>query len=368
MGETDGERRNGQVHFVGSLPFSRTEEAMRSCGALGDRVASLPDGEVGERKMWISYLAEQVYSKHPQLVETHAPDPEIFVAPSHEEGDTPPGTEEDAHWLFQVKPEVKDLEFDLGYQRYALESYEVFKGLRDEGAIDEGVAFQVSLPATMSAVDCYFEDPGQWPIVHAAYRDAIHADIERILDVIPAEDLVIQFDVCEEVVDLALGDKQYQPFYPQRTAQEKFAAHIEQLIALIDGVPENVRVGVHWCYGTWGGWPMVDMKDLRLCVDLSNAVVKGAGRRIDFVHMPAATSESGFYAALEDLDIGDTRVFLGIIHEDDGPEEFRQRMEAARGHLQDFGIAGVCGYGRSDPEAVSDIVGLHRRCAELLNA
>ena len=35
-------------------------------------------------------------------------------------------------------------------------------------------------------------------------------------------------------------------------------------------IPEDVLIGYHLCYGTWGGWPMTEVDDLSLCVRLSN--------------------------------------------------------------------------------------------------
>lgn len=364
-------RSGGGVHLVGSLPFESAEEALRRCGeGLAGVISSLPDGETGERKMWINYLPERIYSRHPDLEETHRPDPSVFNEPEHSDPDSPPAMDDlGAHWLFRIKEGTGDLRFDLGYADFALESYAVLERLRAEGSIATDISFQVCLPATMSAVDCYFEDAGQWPVAYAAYRDAILSDIDEILGRMPAADLVVQFDVAEEVVDLALGDRPYHPYSPRRTFDEKFASHIKLLTELGERVPGDVRLGYHWCYGTWGGWPMIAMRDLRLCVDLSNSLISQIARHVDYVHMPVArTSDLAFYAPLNDLDIGDTRVYLGMIHHEDGVSGFASRMEAARRYLRDFGIGAVCGYGRSDPDEVGDVVALHRECAAMLAA
>jgi hypothetical protein len=118
------------VHLVGSLPFESAEEALRRCGeGLGEMVTSLPDGETGERKMWVNYLPEQIYTSHPDLEETHRPDPEAFEAPEHPDPDSPPAMDDpEAQWLFRTKPGTTDLRFELGYARFALESYEVSRG------------------------------------------------------------------------------------------------------------------------------------------------------------------------------------------------------------------------------------------------
>jgi hypothetical protein len=109
---------------------------------------------------------------------------------------------------------------------------------------------------------------------------------------------------------------------------------------------------------------MTAMADLRLCVDLSNDTVPRAGRRVDYVHMPVPVDPGPeFFAPLADLDIGDTKVYLGLVHHEDGIEGARRRIALAGEVLPEFGIAAVCGYGREDPAAVGDVLALHRACA-----
>jgi hypothetical protein len=189
-----------------------------------------------------------------------------------------------------------------------------------------------------------------------------------MLESIPAEDLVIQFDFAWEVVDLAVGDEKYFPFWSD-DAEEKFARHTRLIAEITRTVPDEVPVGYHWCYGTWGGWPMTAMKDLDLCVRLSNATVAVAGRPIDYVHMPVVRHpDGGFFAPLEDLDIGATRVYLGLVHHSDGVEGNHARIDAAREHLADFGIGSVCGYGRVDPGELPLVLDVHAACARDLRA
>lgn len=43
----------GEMLLVGSMPFDTVEDVFRECGSiLGDCLASLPDGEVGDRRNW----------------------------------------------------------------------------------------------------------------------------------------------------------------------------------------------------------------------------------------------------------------------------------------------------------------------------
>ena len=139
---------------------------------------------------------------------------------------------------------------------------------------------------------------------------------------------------------------------------------LTDLVDLAAAVPENVPLGLHWCYGTWGGWPMTEMPNLELCVRLSNAAVARIKRRVDYVHMPVvAQPGDAFLAPLRDLDIGSTRVFLGLIHPHDGLEGAHRRIDLAKKYLNDFGIGAVCGFGRENSRELGNILDLHKVAA-----
>jgi hypothetical protein len=58
------------------------------------------------------------------------------------------------------------------------------------------------------------------------------------------------------------------------------------------------------------------------------------------------SEDERFFAPLRDLDIGATRVFLGIVLPIDGVPGLRRRHATARRYLDDFGVAMYCGFGR----------------------
>jgi hypothetical protein len=361
-------RVRGDIMLVGSLPFETVEEGLRAVGSkLGDDVIAIPDGEVGPRKMWCMFLATDTYSKHRDLVESRRPSPAVISNEEKPVGDkkTRPGAAPEYHWTFRVKDGVKRLDLgELGYAAAARESYATFCRLRDEGVIASGPRFQVSLVATDSGTNVYFDDATTWPIVHAAYAKAMKAEIAKMLEMIPPDDLAIQLDLAWEVVDLSIGDEQYFPWWPQSTLDEKFERYMTDLVDLASGIPEAVPLGLHWCYGTWGGWPMTEMPNLELCVRLSNEAVKRIKRRVDYVHMPVVPDpDDAFLAPLHDLDIGTTRVFLGLIHPQDGLEGAKRRIGLAKKYLNDFGIAAVCGFGRENPHELGNILELHKAAA-----
>ncbi|HWI22035.1 MAG TPA: hypothetical protein VNT22_05400, partial [Baekduia sp.] len=326
----------------------------------------IPDGEVGPRRGWTGMIAELVLANHPDVEETLAPALPGAKAPEHET-EQAPVEDLEGIWNFRVKPGRAIRFDDLKYGDFATSSYEVFKRLTDEGVIPEDVRFQVSIPAPHSAIDGWFEDPAQWPELHRAYVDGIRREIDKMLATIPAEKLAIQWDMAWEFIDIAMGERNYLAYWPKLTGEQKFQRHAEQFDELGDGIPEETWLGFHWCYGTWGGWPMTAMLDLEACVRMSNEAVRRVPRRVDWVHMPVVRQpDDAFFAPLGSLDIGDTTAFLGLVHHDDTIEDFRRRRDLARGYLSSFGIASVCGYGRLDPGLLPEALRVHAEDAEEL--
>ena len=244
----------------------------------------------------------------------------------------------------------------------------MFKRLRDEGVVPEGVRFQMSLPAPHSAIDGFLED-----------NDAVARAVRRLRRGHPPRDRQGAGRRSPPTTSSSSGTprgssstwrwarRNYFAFWPKLSAEEKFQRHAEQLDELWQGIPDETLLGYHWCYGTWGGWPMTAMEDLDLCVRMSNEAKKRTGRRLDYVHMPVIRQpDEAFFAPLDDLDVGDTKVFLGIVHHTDGIEDFRRRRDLARKHLKDFGIGSVCGYGRVEPELLPEILDVHVQDAKEL--
>jgi hypothetical protein len=343
-------RATGPILMVGSIPLPTPEEVFRACGKyVGPYVSCLPDGEVAPRTLWVGYLARYVYDGHPD-VET------VQRLPVEREWNRP---ERATKWNFRLKPGVGAPHFETGYADFALESYAVFKRVRDAGAIPAGVRFQVCFPSPGSAFLSYFEDVSDWPAMTEAYEDAYRRDMARILEAIPAGDLAIQIDYCTEIRDILDAF----PWSPHRPG--KFETWMDAVARQAAMVPDDALLGLHWCYGTLGGWPMIKLEDLAFCTRLTNAAVARIERRVDYVHMPVLRhAGDAYFAPLGALAPGDAKVYLGLLHHTDDLAANRARIATARKHLAadlaaDLGAASVCGYGRLSVEDTRKAFELH---------
>ena len=66
--------------LVGSIPLDTVQEVFETFGApLGRFMDTIPDGEVGPRKHWISRVHYQVLAAHPELEIVRRPKPDDGV-------------------------------------------------------------------------------------------------------------------------------------------------------------------------------------------------------------------------------------------------------------------------------------------------
>ena len=104
-------------------------------------------------------------------------------------------------------------------------------------------------------------------------------------------------------------------------------------------------------------------ENLGRTIELINAAVKAVDRRIDWIHIPTLDrTDEAFYAPLAGLDAPGTRVYLGMIHSMDS---FKERLSVARKFLPDFGLAAYCGFGRTPPEQMPQVLQDHLKAVEL---
>lgn len=348
-----------QLLLVGSVPLDTVEEVMRTFGApLGRYLPAMPDGEVGERRSWVNRFSYLLFSGHVDLETLRRP-PKIGGV------EQPLPTKRSEGWQFRVRPGVERVRFGLpglrlGYARDATNSYFIFRTLREKGILPPDLRFQVSIPMVNSVIrPFHFPEPGDIDKIRPGFEEALAAEIEVIVRRIPAKDLAIQWDLAGEL--LAMYGVFNDP--PGELLAETHAAPVRRLSALL---PADVALGFHFCFGTFGGWPAFAPADLGRAVELINASVAAAGRRTDWIHIPALDrSDDAFYAPLKHLKSGDARIYMGMIH---SMGSFRERLAAARKFVPDFGLGAYCGFGRTPPEQLPRVLDDHIKAVEMLNA
>jgi hypothetical protein len=347
-----------ELLLVGSIPRETSEEVIRWVGdtGLSELVPCVPDGEVGERIYWIPMLSYRLYNGHPDI--------ETLKRPERINGveSWRPKDGKDA-WSFRIKSGVKEIHFGdlgwrMGYARDAINSYFVFKTLREKGVIASDVRFQVCLPFTYSGFAAMFsvED---WPIMTAAYEEAMLAELATIVNYIPPGDLAIQWDLC---IELAMVENTGLRQQAAATNWQKVGKEPLDLVSGVIGrlgpaVPADAMLGYHLCYGTLGGWPMRHGNDLEMAVRTVDAILELSGRRVDYVHIPILDNASNeYFAPLKGLHAGQTRYYFGVIHNLRNLADFKHKLGHIRNHVSDFGIAAPCGFGRQGilPEVLKE--------------
>jgi hypothetical protein len=260
--------------------------------------------------------------------------------------------------IFKIRQGVTDLRW-ASWPRIddAIESYGLFRRLREEGVIPPHQRFQVCLPFPASALNGFKADfASDYPIASRGFEALVERELHRLTDQIPTDDLAIQWDVCYEVLDLegviawTAGD-----------AWERFTGPVERLTRLI---PEETLVGYHLCYGTFPEWPMYEARDMGLMVRMANHAVANSGRRVDWLHLAGPrylrSEDERFFRPLADLDRGDARVFLGLVLPVDGVSGLERRHRTASRFLTDFGVAMYCGFGRQPGQDGMETMREHR--------
>jgi hypothetical protein len=332
------------VHLVGSIGLDTVEDVFRAVGTLlGPNLRRIPDGEVGGRKLWISWqyplLRASVFLR---------PDPSGAIRPTNRfplltlaEGVAP-----------------ADVRFgELGYAREARASYLDFVAAREKGELPRDIRFQVCLPTPFAVVGSVVV-PAALPAVEAAYEKAMIAEVAAICRHVPHGDLCVQWDVCNEMV---IWDGQKTDAVPH--ADEPPEKLLERMQRLCANVPDDVELGLHLCYGDFAGRHFVEPKDATRMVAFANALTAAIAHKLAYVHMPVPVerSDDAFHRPFADLRLpAGTELYLGVVHARDGVEGAKARIAAASRYAPKFGIATECGMARArSEETVRALLKIH---------
>jgi hypothetical protein len=342
-----------RLHLIGSIPLDSSEQVFRRLSEeLGPYLSRMPDGETGERSRWV-YFQGQMLRAHPDMEIDPTVPPYPFV-----------------QWDGKVVREINQVRFkpgvdpnkvvfETGYDKAALASWQVFKRVREAGAMGKDVRFQASLPTPHSSGYLYVSGPVR-PTYFEVYERALLAALANIVKAIPATDLAIQWDVCQEVLA-------FEGYFKDRPADYKKQT-FDMLGRLGDAVPAGVELGYHLCYGSPQDEHLVQPKDAALLVEMLEGIAGAARRRIDFFHIPVPKdrSDAAYYAPLKTWKraVG-TKLYLGLLHHDDDAGD-KKRIVAARTFVDDFGVSAECGWGRTQPGRLPGLLKGHRVAAEAL--
>ncbi|KAL9622648.1 MAG: hypothetical protein Q9160_002958 [Pyrenula sp. 1 TL-2023] len=334
------------VLVVGSIPLPTALEVFtKACTALPGRLHAVPDGEVGERGNFIGWQLRRFPS-----------DAIRFAL-----GGTAPAE--------GSKPQYDKLEAiqPTGYDDAAIASYAEFLSLRAQGVIPKGVRFQVCLPTPFNCIVGHTR-PEFHERLEPLYERRMQEALTRIVSSTPADDLVIQWDLCFDVVAL-----EYERGTP---LDERFKAYfspvmqgiLDRLVLMCSGIPPAIPLAFHLCYGDLRHKHFVEPADLSLLVDLANEIIRTLGNthKIDWMHMPVPQdrNDNAYFEPLKNLKSGLTRLYLGVIHAND-ERGARDKIEVARSIYEgDFGVSTECGLGRTPIDDLDSIFAIAKAVTE----
>jgi hypothetical protein len=342
-----------KLHLIGSIPLKSNEEVFRTLAKeLGPHLSRMPDGETDERWRWVFFQRQMLLDSGYMEVDPTVP-PYKFI-----------------QWDGKVVREVEQLRFKAGvdtskisfqtsYDEKAAASWEVFKRLRESGVIPKGTRFQVSIPTPFASGYLYVSSPTR-EAYFPVYERALKAALAGIVKAIPAKDLSIQWDVCQEV----LAFENYFPDTPPLYKKQMF----DTLGRLGDAIPTGVELGYHLCYGSPRDEHLVQPKDSAILVEMLNGIAAATKRKIDFFHIPVpkGRTDDAYYVPLRNWKRPQgTKLYLGLLHHDDDAGD-KARVAVARKYVSDFGLSAECGWGRTEPGRLPLLLKGHRVAAEAL--
>jgi hypothetical protein len=340
------------VHLVGSVPLANAHEVFAAVSAaLGPRLRRIPDGETGERSDWIAHL-EPIFADHPALEKSD----EVFRLHASAPGRT----------RYRLRPgaAAKGVTFgNLFYADVALQSYQIFARLKQQGTIPPHCRFQVDLVPAHSVIWLFLQEDLHREL-DPVYNDAVRREIEKLARAIPHDQLAIQFDVASAVFARL---QRNEPSAYGRNKEEMLESFSKILVDLADRVPPGIELMFHFCYGDSNHRHVVDPVDMGDMVDLANYLSREIARPIELIHMPVPRdrSDDAYFEPLRRLNLAPaTQLCLGLVHHTDGIAGTRRRLATAEKYVQNFAIATECGFGRRPVETIPELLRIHAAAAE----
>jgi hypothetical protein len=340
------------VHFVGSIPLKSTEEVLnRICSTVPHHIRTIPDGETGERDTFVRWqvklfplgiLKDQMLTRFgiakPPLVPENLP---------------------------SILEKIR-----TGYEDAALESYQIFKDMKDSGRIPDHVKFQVGLPSTVNGLASVKKD--YQPLVEPYYEAALLRSARTIQDNIPHQDLAIQIDCA---IDFAMLEGAYRKSdfaYMEPWFEPIEEGVLERLVRCARQIDPDVELGFHLCYGDVANKHFVEPKDTAMIAKVIRRLHTDVTRKIGWIHLPVPKDRDDvaylqpLAEVLPALTRDGTIIYLGLVHAGD-ESGTKRRIAIARECLGpdiEWGIGTECGMGRTPPEKLSSILEISGKLAQ----
>ncbi|HEY0122548.1 MAG TPA: hypothetical protein VGC14_12460 [Rhizobium sp.] len=179
--------------------------------------------------------------------------------------------------------------------------------MQAEGRISRNIRFQCAIPGAHDVISITFPDVSTWPVLFKAWQEAVQEEYRRIFEVIPASEFCLQIDYCTEIILIGGTWAKQFDWVPDLPKEELFAYYTspDYIIGHLEGLPEEVTIGFHVCCGTSPSYPVQELDDIGLPVDLSNAIQAATGGNVDYFHLPAMVdSDESYFAPLSRLNAG----------------------------------------------------------------
>lgn len=357
-------------HMVGSVPLPDTETVLRTCtAAQPNRLKRIPDGETGFRNFFTFWQAE-TFKASPELITKFTAN-NLPIPPSEFSQEQ---VDEHVDKLKSAGP------LETNYDNVAIQSYQVFERLKDEGVVPLNTRFQVSIATAPNTLTPFVQFPFQAK-VEPLYQDALDRAIRNIQEHIPHDQLAIELDLAVETAFWE-GHSIFQPWYGNGDMGEVKKHIVENVVHTMNLVDKDVEVGLHNCYGklhtTRGrrAWRLTsipgDMEHRHFMEPTSLAAIterglqlfQHASRPINFFHVPVPKSAldklETYFEPLKELipkfKEHNTDLYLGVVHYDDRAATDKM-LEAAKKVIDyPFGVATECGWGRTPSDQINDIM------------
>jgi hypothetical protein len=344
-----------QVHLVGGVPLSSAGDVFETASRiLGPALSRIPDGEVG--RPWMGWFS-------PVITENS------FLEKTNEEFRPHAGGYATFRYRLKSGVQAREVVFSrLRHAEIAIESYRIFSRLKAQGKVAAEAKYLCTLAHPIPIIRRYFSDDLQG-LLEPAFERALTAEVEKIVDAIPHEELAIQWD-CASAIFATLQLGKPNRFGPTRDAMH---AELAQRLARFGAiVPADVDLLYHFCYGNSNGKHSVEPSSTRDAVMMANRVrsLLRRERPVQLIHLPVPIDrdDEGYFEPLADLDHHpDGALALGLVHPRDGVEGTRRRMDMARRYLPSFAIATECGLSHIPRDSVIAVLKLQAEIAGVSN-